>query len=76
MKNSKLFWACCAVVAAFAVFQLIGGGYPAYYESPGQALRVNLVHLGRVITEVLAPLAALGIIATVRKGHLKKSHSV
>lgn len=76
MKNSKLFLACYAVVVAFAVFQLIGGGYPAHYDSPGQALRVNLIHLGRFITEVLAPLAALGIIATVRKRHLKKSHSV
>lgn len=76
MKNSKLFWACCAVVVAFTVFQLIGGGYPAYYDSPAQALRVNLMHLGRVITEVLAPLAALGIIATVKKSHLKKSQSM
>ena len=76
MKNSKLFWACCAVVLAFVVFQLFGGGYPAYYDSPGQALRVNLIHLGRVITEVLAPLAALGLIATVKKSLLKKSHSV
>ena len=75
MKNSKLFWACCAVVVAFAVFQLMGRGYPAYYDSPGQALGVNLMHLGRVITEVLAPLAAFGIITTVKKSHRPKTVS-
>jgi len=72
MKNSKLFWTCCAVVVAFAVFQLVRRGYPAYYDSPGQALRVSLMHLGRVITEVLAPLAAVGIIATAKKSHRPK----
>ena len=69
MKSGKLFWVCCGVVVAFAVFQLIGGRLPAHYDSPGQALRVGLIHLGRVITEVLAPLAAVGIIATVKKSH-------
>ena len=69
MKNGKLFWVCCGVVVAFAVFQLIGGRFPAHYDSAGQALQVNLMHLGRVVTEVLAPLAAMGIIATVKKSH-------
>jgi hypothetical protein len=69
MKNGKLFWVCCAVVAAFVVFQLIGGRIPEYYDSPGQALRVSFVHLGRVITEVLAPFAAVGIIATAKRSH-------
>ena len=68
MKSGKLFWACCVVVVAFAAFQIIEAHVPAHFVSPGQALEVGLIHFGRVITEVLAPVAAVGIIiATVKK---------
>jgi len=69
MKNAKLLWVCCAVVVAFAVFQLIGVRIPAHYDSPRQAMQVGLIHLGRVFTEVLAPFAAVGIIATLKRRH-------